>query len=156
VVHFDDDDWHGPDRLRRQIAPIVAGQADVTGLDSRFVLQLPEASFWTPGADLHRRMFVGDVHGGTLAFRRALFDEGLKYPDADLAEDAAFLRLALSRGKRLARVANQGLYVYVRHGGNAWRFQAGRYIDPAGWRAIAPPSDLPADWLARLRAAAAG
>ena len=33
LVHWDDDDWYAPDRLRRQIAPILAGRADLTGLE---------------------------------------------------------------------------------------------------------------------------
>lgn len=57
-------------------------------------------------------------------FRRSLFAEGLRYPEVNLAEDAAFLRDAMRRGRRLARLANPGLFVYVRHGRNAWQFEA--------------------------------
>jgi glycosyltransferase involved in cell wall biosynthesis len=154
IVHWDDDDWYGPDRIAHQVAPILAGEADLTGLENRFILELPACSFWTMREELHRRMFVGDVHGGTLAFRRTLLDEGLRYPDASLAEDAALIRDALRAGKRLLRLSNPGLFVYVRHGGNAWRFDVGRFLDPAGWRATEAPPELPRETLAKYVAAA--
>ena len=116
--------------------------ADLTALDARWVMGLPEAQFWTLSPQLHRRMFVGDVHGGTLAFARAAWQRGIRYPDANLAEDAAFLRSAQSRGLRLARVPNDELFVYARHGANAWRFPLGRYLDPAAWRRTEPPARL--------------
>jgi glycosyltransferase involved in cell wall biosynthesis len=154
IVHWDDDDWYGPARLSWQAAPIVAGQADITGLENRFVLQLPGGDFWTTRRELHQRMFVGDVHGGTLMFRRSLFAEGLRYPEVNLAEDAAFLRDAMRRGRRLARLENPGLFVYVRHGRNAWQFEVGRFLDPSGWEAVAAPPSLSGETLGAYRAAA--
>jgi glycosyltransferase involved in cell wall biosynthesis len=142
IAHWDDDDWYAPQRLRQQLEPIVAGEADVTGLVSSFILDLHRRAFWTMRNDLHRSAFVGDVHGGTLVFRRSLFDSGLNYPDSNLAEDAALLLAARSRGFTLARLANHGTFVYVRHGRNAWReFQPGTFGRPASWeRTQAPPA----------------
>ena len=37
-------------------------------------------------------MFVGDVHGGTLVFRKNLLNNGLHYPEVNLAEDAGLLK----------------------------------------------------------------
>lgn len=152
IVHWDDDDWYGPGRLSLQVAPILSGLADLTGLENRFVLELPAERFWTIGAALHQRMFVGDIHGGTLAFRRELFERGLRYPSANLAEDAAFLRAALRWRMRLTRLRNDGVFVYVRHGGNAWRFKAGQFLDPAGWFPTDPPPDFSRLALAEYRA----
>lgn len=140
IAHWDDDDWYGPDRLERQVLPIVDGHADVTGLESGFVLVLPGGEFWTIDPRLHRRMFVCDVHGGTLVFRKSLWTAGLRYPDINLAEDAALLTAAMTRGARLMRIENSGCFVYVRHGSNAWKFDTGRFLDPRGWqRTAAPP-----------------
>jgi glycosyltransferase involved in cell wall biosynthesis len=142
IAHWDDDDWYAPERLRQQVEPIVDGHADVTGLVSTFVLDLRGGTFWTMRGDLHRTAFVGDVHGGTLVFRRAILDTGLYYPDANLAEDAALLRAATARGFVLERVLNRGIFVYVRHGRNAWQeFQPGTFGRPASWeRTEAPPA----------------
>jgi glycosyltransferase involved in cell wall biosynthesis len=155
IAHWDDDDWYAPDRLRYQIAPILAHEADMTGLENAFVLELPGGVFWTTRPQLHQRMFTGDVHGGTLVYRKALQDQGLRYPEINLAEDAVLIRQAVSRGQRLVRLANPGVFVYVRHGRNAWRACApGRFLDPAGWQRIEQPRMFSADALASHQAAA--
>jgi glycosyltransferase involved in cell wall biosynthesis len=148
IVHWDDDDWYGPERLSLQAEPILAGKADLTGLENRYMLELPEARFWSMRPELHRRMFVGDVHGGTLAFRRTLFDRGMRYPPANLAEDAAFIKQALRAGMNLVRVSNPGVFVYIRHGRNAWRFRSGQYLDRTGWVLTEPPQNFPGEALA--------
>jgi glycosyltransferase involved in cell wall biosynthesis len=155
IAHWDDDDWYAPDRLRYQVQPLVAGEADLTGLENAFVLQLPQGEFWGTDAQLHRQMFTGDVHGGTLVYRKEILTEGLHYPDVSLAEDAWLLHYAVSRGRRLLRLPNPGLFVYVRHGTNAWReFAPGSFLNPSGWRRIEPPHTLSSTQLASLRAAA--
>lgn len=144
IAHWDDDDWYSPDRLRYQVAPILAGKADVTGLENAFVLELPGGDFWTTEAKLHQRLFVGNVHGGTLVFRKDLWTQGLRYPEINLAEDAWFLTHATRKGKRLVGLSNPGVFVYVRHGRNAWRqFVPGSFIDPKGWQRISAPLDFP-------------
>ena len=121
IAHWDDDDWYAPNRLRHQIAPLLSGQADLTGLENSCLLELPSARFWRT-RQLHARMFIGDVHGGTLVYWKQLFSIGLRYPPISLAEDAAFIFAALRARKRLLRLTNDGVFVYVRHGDNAWQF----------------------------------
>jgi hypothetical protein len=149
IVHWDDDDWYSPERLRLQVEPILAGTAGVTGLENRVTLVLRDRSFWTSSDALHARMFVGDVHGGTLAFSRQYFERGVRYPDTNLAEDAALLRQLLQLGARLEKIPNEGSFVYVRHGRNAWSFEAGRFLDPAGWRRCERPEQMPLAMLER-------
>jgi predicted O-methyltransferase YrrM len=153
IAHWDDDDWYASGRLSQQVAPIVAGEADLTGLANMCVLALPD-SFWTTNNDLHRRMFRGDVHGGTLVYRSSLIKDGLRYPDVDLAEDAWLLERALAAGKRLARLDNAGLFVYVRHDKNAWQFDPGSFLGPAGWVRIDRPASFPSTTLLRIQEAA--
>lgn len=142
VAHWDDDDWYGPDRLQRQVQPILDNYADITGLESRYVLNLVSGEFWSMDARLHRRMFVGNVHGGTLVFRKSIWDAGAHYPEINLAEDAAFLKTALQQGAKLTRIANSGCFVYMRHGNNAWKFDSGRFLDPCGWKRTKAPSEF--------------
>jgi glycosyltransferase involved in cell wall biosynthesis len=144
IAHWDDDDWYSPDRLRYQAAPILADKADVTGLENAFVLELPRGEFWTTEPQLHQRLFVGNVHGGTLVYRKDLWSQGLRYPEVNLAEDAWLLTRATRQGKRLVRLSNPGVFVYVRHGRNAWRqFAPGTFIDPKGWQRIPAPLSFP-------------
>jgi hypothetical protein len=153
IAQWDDDDWYAPDRLSYQARPILDGEADLTGLENTYLLELPGGQFWTTQPQLHQRMFVGDVHGGTLVFRKSLLDNNLRYPEVNLAEDAGLLKQALRRGKRLARLPNPGVFVYVRHGKNAWPFAPGKFIDPQGWRSIEPPAAFSSEALSAYQAA---
>jgi glycosyltransferase involved in cell wall biosynthesis len=155
IAHWDDDDWYAPDRLRYQAAPIINGEADLTGLVNTFVLELSDGNFWTTLPQLHAKMFVGDVHGGTLVYRKSLLAQGIRYPETNLAEDAALIRQALRRGKRLARLSNPGVFVYVRHGRNAWsEFAPGNFLDPDGWERVEPPTAFSQEIVSNYRNAA--
>jgi glycosyltransferase involved in cell wall biosynthesis len=147
IVHWDDDDYHGPDRVQRQVAPLFEGTADVTGLFDALFFEPAAWTFWRASPALHAKMFVEDVHGGTLAYRRAVWDQLAHYPRTNLREDADFLVAAMRRGARLARVPANASYVYLRHGRNTWRLRPGELIDPAGWRTVDEPA-----WLGDARA----
>src|SRR5207248_10615730 len=86
IAHWDDDDWFGPTRLSDQIEPIAAGQADITGLTCTAVLDLAGWQFWSWTPELHSRLLVQDVHGGTLVYRRDVWSRAGRYPDYSLAE----------------------------------------------------------------------
>jgi glycosyltransferase involved in cell wall biosynthesis len=153
IAHWDDDDWYSPRRLSEQIAPLMAQQCDATGLVTTHVLEMPSARFWTLSCNLHQRMFAGDVVGGTLLFPRSLLHQGFSYPEMNLAEDAALIRQLTQRCKRVQRVADPGLFVYIRHGRNTWLFDPGRFVDPQGWRPIAPPAEFSSAALESYRTA---
>jgi glycosyltransferase involved in cell wall biosynthesis len=155
IVHWDDDDWYSPQRLRYQIAPILNGQADLTGLENRYMLDLSTGTFWTMSESLHLRMFVGNVHGGTLAFHRRILNGSVDYPPVNLAEDAGLLHRAMQCNRRLLRMPNPGMYVYVRHSRNTWQFQPGTFLDPSGWQTTRAPDVFPEGTLDRFRRAAA-
>jgi glycosyltransferase involved in cell wall biosynthesis len=145
VAQWDDDDWYAPNRLSAQAAPILAGRADVTALRGEVFFDLARWEFWTCSAALHRRLFVGDVHGGTLVYRRRVWSGRVRYPLASLAEDAAFLVSAIRGGARLLRLDTPGLFVYVRHGRNAWGFACGQHLDARGWSRMDEPAYLAGD-----------
>jgi glycosyltransferase involved in cell wall biosynthesis len=143
IAQWDDDDWYGPTRLEAQIAPLLAGEASITGLTTGMILDLPRWEFWRCAPELHRRLFAEDVHGGTLVYRREVWERHARYPDQSLAEDAHFLRLAVRRGNHLRRLPGDDVFVYLRHASNSWAFQCGRYLDPGGWQRVVEPA-LPA------------
>ncbi len=145
IAQWDDDDWHGPRRLSAQLAPLLAGRATVSGLRMPVYLDLARWDFWQVSESLHRRLFAHDVVGGTLVFRRELWERLARYPSRSLAEEAGWLTAALARGATLARVPADGLFVYVRHGANTWRFACGSHLDATQWRRVGEPTELGAD-----------
>lgn len=145
VAHWDDDDWYAPNRLSAQAAPILEGRAEITALRCDVFFDLERWEFWGCEDALHRRLFVQDVHGGTLMFRRDVWGGRIRYPHVSLAEDAFFLMHAVRNRARLVRVDDAGLFVYLRHGANAWDFALGRHVDTRGWMRIGEPPHLAPD-----------
>lgn len=117
ICHWDDDDDYSPDRLSRQAEPILSGQADVTGFPIEYVLDetVSPARIWTCSPALSARLFPCGVHGGTLMYRRALWNPMAAFANVNSGEDGDFLRLLLARGARLMPVENHGSFIYVRH-----------------------------------------
>ncbi len=142
IVHWDDDDWYAPDRLGDQVAPIVAGDADLAGFRSELYYDLPGQRFWRCTPQLHARMFYADVHGRSIAYRAEIWRNG-GYPDVSQGEDVGFLRHALGRGGVITRLPGEKKLIYVRHRTNTWRFRCGELIDPDAWQAVPAPPFLP-------------
>jgi glycosyltransferase involved in cell wall biosynthesis len=145
IVHWDDDDWYSPERLSAQAAPLLSGGADISGLIAGVFFDLPRWEFWRCTPELHRRLFVEDVHGGTLVYWRRVWEKLARYPDCSLAEDAGFLRQAVRRGARLRRTQQDGLFVYLRHATNSWSFECGQFLDSRGWLRTSEPALPPGD-----------
>jgi len=152
ICIWDDDDWYTPARLRCQVLPIAYGEADMTGLRCDHLLCLPSGEVWEVTDEVHRRMFESDVAGGTLTFRKAIF-EHVRFPHVNLAEDAAFIRMARARGCQLKHITGHGVFAYTRHTSNTWTFDAGRFYDPQAWRRTELPASFAPEVLAAHREA---
>ncbi len=151
----DDDDWYAPHRLWHQVEPLLDGSADVTGLETACFYNPVERRGWACSPDLHRRLFVQDVHGGTLVYWRRVWERLARYPAVSIGEDALFLKAACRSGARVVKRPNAGCFVYVRHGANVWRFEPGSRGGPEHWRAVDPDTVIPPEdrpFYARLAA----
>ncbi|MDQ3822724.1 MAG: glycosyltransferase family 2 protein, partial [Actinomycetota bacterium] len=144
LVQWDDDDWYGPARLRRQVAPLVAGTAEIAGILRGYLLDLKTFRFWRGQPPLHE----GDVHAlivaGTLAYTRDAWGETGGYPDRSIGEEVALLQAVLDAGGRVAPIVSDGIYICVRHGANSWRLRFNADQGPPGWAAVPPPEFLTA------------
>jgi glycosyltransferase involved in cell wall biosynthesis len=145
IANWDDDDWHADQRLTRQVMPIVHGLADITGLSGLLFLVTPAAEFWAVTRALFRRLFLENVSGGTLVFRREVWQRSGPYPATSLREDAEFMAKAMREGARLCRLPGRELYIYVRHDRNTWKFSEGRYLQQSGWSQVSEPEFLGRD-----------
>ncbi|EJL83269.1 glycosyl transferase [Polaromonas sp. CF318] len=145
VAHWDDDDWYGEQRLSRQAAPILHNIADITGLNDMLFMARAQAEFWAPSRALFRRMFVENVSGGSLLFRRSLWETHGRYPATSLREDADFLLKVLAGGARLCRLPGRELHIYVRHDNNTWKFREGHYLQQTAWARVPQPPCLERD-----------
>jgi O-antigen biosynthesis protein len=139
VAQWDDDDWYASNRLTAQVTPLLSGEADISGLQGVLLFDLARWEFWQCTPELRRRMFMEDVTGGTLVYWRGVWERLARYPESSLAEEAMFLRQAIRRGARLQRTSGDGLFLYLRHKGNSWRFNCGQFLDTGGWLRVGEP-----------------
>lgn len=145
IILWDDDDWHGNHRVSHQVNPIINNSSEITALKNTLFFSTSNHQFWSCKPALLERMCVFGVLGGTAAFRKKIWSDGLRFPDCSLAEEAAFIKEAVLNGARLKKLDNDGTFIYVRHNLNTWRFETGKYLDRDGWQAAALPSFIPED-----------
>ncbi len=144
IVHWDDDDWHGPDRLARQLAALEDTGADVVGLDRIAFLADDGGAAWDYQWQGRGRW----VYGASLAFRRS-FWERRPFPAIRSGEDTRFV---LDAAGAHVHAMTDGDWLVARvHGGNTspkrtdggyWRPRgAGPLLERiAGWSASPPPA----------------
>ena len=117
VCQWDDDDLCHPDRLRRQLALLLAGDFEAVYLQE--VMQFFPASraiYWT-----NWRATEAMAHPGTLMMRGGM---PVRYVEAgaaaSLGEDLDLARRLQARG-HVGYLAGQApLFIYVSHGANSW------------------------------------
>lgn len=111
ITKFDDDDFYSPFYLSGQMKALHRSNADVVGkraylayLEARklIVLRFPK----------QQNKFVSLIAGGTILFRRRVFDR-VRFPHVSLGEDVSFLRRCRAKGYRIY-APNPYNYVQIR------------------------------------------
>jgi len=110
IAHWDDDDWHAPQRLSTQIEAMRAQYARLCGVD-RLVFYNGERAW------LFQTQRKPWLAGGTLVYERSLWKEQL-FSDVSNGEDVAFVDAAYRRGVKIATLNDPSLYVAMLHDSN--------------------------------------
>jgi glycosyltransferase involved in cell wall biosynthesis len=113
IVHWDDDDWHAPWRLRYQVEALKSGNLDVCGVDRVFFVNAEIAQAWEyvhpPGPSQW-------VCGATLCYSKT-FWENHRFADINRGEDSRFIFSA--RGARVGVLGDNGFLVARIHAANS-------------------------------------
>lgn len=122
LTYFDDDDYHGPNRLMAQVIPLLQGMAHFTGFEAP-LLFLPEMAFkrWTREQIAKWAAEGGDwlpFQDGTGMWNRAFI------MPTEAIQAVKFYEHAYKSGAILRNVINHGDFLYVRHPGAQWKFDA--------------------------------
>jgi glycosyltransferase involved in cell wall biosynthesis len=133
IAQWDDDDIYNTNRLTLQVQPILAGEADITGLQNFVFYEAPTTDSWMADERLFSEIYVGNVHGGSLVYNRRVWEHVANYPNISMGEDAGFLRCAINKGARLKGVDGYNSFVYVRHNQNTWQFEPNNFRRYPGW-----------------------
>jgi glycosyltransferase involved in cell wall biosynthesis len=111
IVHWDDDDWHAPDRLERQSAAVAASGAAIVGLDRIAFLADDGSAAWD-------YVWAGAgrwVYGATLAYRRDWWHDH-RFREVHIGEDTRFV---LDAGDANVHAMPPGDWLIARvHAGN--------------------------------------
>lgn len=130
IAHWDDDDWHAPNRLSTQIGMMLAQGARLCGADRLVFLHNCAHGLFTthtcpfniaqsdhPHAWLFRTVRRPWLAGGTLVYERSLWQEH-PFTEVSNGEDVAFIDAAHRCGVKIAAVSDPSLYVAMLHDRN--------------------------------------
>ena len=144
ILHWDDDDWSAPWRVRYQVEQLVSAQADVCGLD--------RVLFYDPAARegwqyVHPRGGTPWVYGATLAYTKGFWRRN-PFPAIAVGEDSRFVWANVP--KRIRALDDNTFFVGTVHSGNTsrketrghrWQRHSSaaieRLMQPAGQEAVA-------------------
>jgi glycosyltransferase involved in cell wall biosynthesis len=112
VAHFDDDDYHGPERIAVQVEKLLQG-ADICTADRCYEISLKTGKAYQHNSVLNPRYFSG----GTPAFWKKSW-ERCKFRDIPTGEDGLFYMDAEAAGLKIVPWERMDIYAYVRHSSN--------------------------------------
>ncbi len=112
LVHWDDDDWMSARRLTVQVEALLAGKADLCGLDRLLYFEPSSGKSWEYVYPTRGRAWVA---GGTFCYRREVWRRN-RFPAVDVGEDTRFLWAG--HGPRILALPDNHFYVGLIHGGN--------------------------------------
>ena len=121
VVHFDDDDWHAPDRIERQVVPFLTNPAlDLVATDDYHIGLFNESPVramrsWSWGFETYSS-------GGSFMYRRRAWLQK-SFANIGQGEDHVFANgIRASGSTHVRNLHDPGLFIAVRHGKNTCEF----------------------------------
>jgi glycosyltransferase involved in cell wall biosynthesis len=88
IMHWDDDDWHSPQRIRTQVRSLLDDDAEICGVSRLLFYDEGTQQTWIYS---HPFAYEKWVAGGTLLYKRALWARG-PFPDMQVGSDTEFLK----------------------------------------------------------------
>ena len=87
IIHWDDDDWSAPRRLRYQVEQLFAAKADICGLDHVLFYAPAEERAWEYRYPAGQRPWV---YGASLCYTKAFWRKH-PFPEIRVGEDSRFV-----------------------------------------------------------------
>jgi glycosyltransferase involved in cell wall biosynthesis len=112
ILHWDDDDWHAPHRVRYEVESLVASGADVCGINRVLFYDCRDRSAWTYTYPSTQRFWL---YGNSLCYRRAFWERN-RFADVHVGEDTRFVWD--SDGGHMIDLPDNTFHVSVMHDGN--------------------------------------
>jgi glycosyltransferase involved in cell wall biosynthesis len=87
IMHWDDDDWSAPHRIRYQVDAMLGGRAALSGLRQMLFYDPAGAQTWLYSYPANQRLWLA---GGSLLYTREFWQRA-PFPDIQVGEDARFV-----------------------------------------------------------------
>src|SRR6266852_1533657 len=112
IMHWDDDDWSAPHRIRYQVQVLLQQEAEVCGLREMLFYDLSSGQTWLYAYPASNRSWLA---GGSLLYTRAFWQRA-PFPSVQVGEDARFV---WSQSKpKLAVLPDYRFYIAMIHSSN--------------------------------------
>jgi glycosyltransferase involved in cell wall biosynthesis len=121
IVHWDDDDWMAPWRVRYQVEQLIARGADACGVDRPFFYDPAERRAWQYVYPANAAPWV---YGATLCYTKAFWRRN-PFPQIAVGEDSRFVWARVP--KAILALDDPSFYVAIIHAGNTSRKQTHGY-----------------------------
>jgi glycosyltransferase involved in cell wall biosynthesis len=112
ILHWDDDDWHAPNRVRYQVDALLAQGADVCGINRILFYDCRSRAAWVYTYPPTERFWL---YGNSLCYRRAFWARN-RFADVNVGEDTLFVWQ--SSDARMVALPDPTFHVSVIHGFN--------------------------------------
>lgn len=119
IAKIDDDDHYGSGYLQDAVNAMYHAEADLVGKGACLTFVEAENRTVLRRPDIRERFYEGSPSGGSLVFRRSVWEQ-TPFAPRTVGEDAAFIKAARAAGT-IPYATEPFEYVYVRSaGGNTW------------------------------------
>jgi glycosyltransferase involved in cell wall biosynthesis len=112
ILHWDDDDWYAPQRVRYQAESLIAARADVCGISRILFFDCRDRRTWMYTYPPTERFWV---YGSSLCYGRGFWERN-RFAEVNVGEDTRFVWE--SKGGRMMALPNYTFQVSIMHEGN--------------------------------------
>jgi glycosyltransferase involved in cell wall biosynthesis len=146
IVFLDDDDYYAPDRIERQVEPILAGRATVTGVKMYYYVEVPAMRWYhhPPAAALpgSPKGWSVPFFEGSACFKR----EVLRHFTADQLKRiwrSPFINRLKEVGEKIEVIPNRNAVVRVQHVAGSTGAPQCYNRDLRNWVKTSQPPEIP-------------
>lgn len=115
ILIWDDDDYHGPNRIENQLNRLIASKKSLMVYNSCTYYSIPLQILFAFSQYFHNRIWKYGYVAGTAMFYKTIWDHG-KYPNVSFREDILFIEKAMQNGFDIGVMKiPKNDFVYVKH-----------------------------------------
>lgn len=120
-IFWDDDDIYSPNRISKQIKPILKDGIDITVFSNVIYHDICTNTYFKTTKKVHKMIWYKGYLCGTIASKKKIW-QNVKFKPVSLEEDKMYIQDALDNGATLKTVYNDYDFIYTKHGSNTFKF----------------------------------